>query len=127
MQFKFSSLAATFAVSLALPAWAHHSHGNYDVTKWTQFEGTVKEVHLMNPHSWIYLEVKDDKGQPTLWALEATNPRGLLRIGINDIIRDRPLEELTADIADVAEALCAGPYALISERITGRFSREADE
>jgi uncharacterized protein DUF6152 len=82
MPFKSLILVAICAVSLALPLWAHHSHGNYDTTKWTPFEGTVKEVNLINPHSWIYLEVKDDKGQPTVWALEATNPLGLQRNGI---------------------------------------------
>jgi len=82
MQFKSLSLATICAVSLALPLWAHHSHGNYDTTKWTPFEGTVKEVHLINPHSWIYLEVKSDTVQPTVWALEATNPLGLQRNGI---------------------------------------------
>ena len=82
MHFKPLSLVALFAVSLALPAWAHHSHGAYDVNQWTSFEGTVMEVHLINPHSWIYLEVKDGKGQTTMWALEATNPGGLVRKGV---------------------------------------------
>jgi Family of unknown function (DUF6152) len=82
MQLKSLSLATICAVSFALPLWAHHSHGHYDTTKWTPFEGTVKEVNLINPHSWIYLEVKDQKGQPTVWALEATNPLGLQRNGI---------------------------------------------
>ena len=82
MPFKSLCLAAICAVSFTLPLWAHHSHGQYDTTKWTPFEGTVKEVNLVNPHSWIYLEVKDDKGQPAVWALEATNPLGLQRNGI---------------------------------------------
>jgi len=82
MQFKSLSLAAICVASLALPAWAHHSHGNYDVTTWSVFEGTVKQVHRINPHSWIYLEIKDDKGQQAVWALEATGPGGLDRKGI---------------------------------------------
>ena len=45
-------------------------------------EGTVKELHLLVPHSWLYLEVKDSKGQATTWALEATGPGGLLKVGI---------------------------------------------
>ena len=76
------SLAAMCAVFSVLPAWAHHSHGNYDVTKWTTMEGTVTEVHWLVPHSWIYLEVKDEKGQPTAWALEATGPGGLQRVRV---------------------------------------------
>lgn len=82
MQPKSFRLAAVCAVFFALPAWAHHSHNNYDVTKWTNFEGTVKEVHLLNPHSWIYLEVKDTQGQMTVWAMEATGPGGLLKKGV---------------------------------------------
>ncbi len=82
MKSRLWSLAVVCALSLAWPVWAHHSHGNYDTTKWTSFEGTVKEVHLINPHSWIYLDVKDDKGQTTPWALEATGPTGLQRNGI---------------------------------------------
>jgi hypothetical protein len=39
-------------------------------------------VHLLNPHSWVYIEVMDAKGQPVLWALEATGPGGLQRNGI---------------------------------------------
>lgn len=82
MQFKLLSVAIVCAVFLSLQSWAHHSHGNYDTTTWTPFQGTVKEVHLVNPHSWLYLEVKDDKGEVTVWALEATNPPGLQRNGI---------------------------------------------
>ena len=74
---------ATLCAALAVvPASAHHSHGNYDVSKWTTLEGTVKEVHLLVPHSWIYIDVKDAKGETTTWALEATGPGGLLKVGI---------------------------------------------
>jgi len=74
-------LAAMCAVVLAVPTRAHHSHGNY-VDTFTDVEGVVKEVHLINPHSWIYLEVKGPSGQPQKWALEATNRVALERMGI---------------------------------------------
>ena len=83
MPFKSLSLAALFAFCLASPAWPHHSHGAYVAgPNATHLEGTVKEVQLINPHSWIYLEVKDSKGELTTWALEATGPGGLQRVGI---------------------------------------------
>src|SRR2546426_11469216 len=82
MPVRILSLAAAFAVFTVLGIQAHHSHGNYDLTKWTTMQGTVKEVHLLVPHSWIYLEVKDEKGEATTWALEATGPAGLQRVGI---------------------------------------------
>jgi hypothetical protein len=68
-------------VAFALSAWAHHSHGAY-VDTFMDIQGVVKEVHLVVPHSWIYLEVKGDKGEPQIWALEATGRTGLQRIGV---------------------------------------------
>jgi hypothetical protein len=74
-------LAAMCVITVALPAWAHHSHGNY-VDTFMDIEGVVKEVHLVVPHSWIYLEVKDTKGDPQMWALEATGRPALQKIGV---------------------------------------------
>jgi hypothetical protein len=76
------SLAAMCAMAFVLPASAHHSHGNYMDT-FKDIQGVVKEIHFVVPHSWVYIEVKDEKGQPQLWALEATGRGGLERIGVN--------------------------------------------
>jgi hypothetical protein len=81
MRLSLLGAAAICAVAVALPARAHHSHGNY-VDTFMDVEGVVKEVHLVVPHSWIYLEVKDATGEPQMWALEATNRTGLERIGV---------------------------------------------
>lgn len=82
MRFKLIiGLAAVCAATFALPAWTHHSHGNYEDT-FMDIQGEVKEIHLVVPHSWIYLEVKDAKGEPQMWALEATSRTGLQKVGI---------------------------------------------
>ena len=81
---RFTSCLAVGVICAAgasLPMWAHHSHGNYEDT-FMDLEGVVKEVHLVVPHSWIYLEVKDSKGEPQMWAMEATGRTGLQRVGI---------------------------------------------
>src|SRR5438876_9831304 len=75
------AVMAICAAAAALPMWAHHSHGNYEDT-FMDIQGVVKEVHLVVPHSWIYLEVKDAKGEPQMWAMEATGRTGLQRIGV---------------------------------------------
>jgi hypothetical protein len=76
-------LAILCALAFALPAAAHHSHGNY-VDTFTDLSGVVKEVHLVVPHSWVYMEVKNPKtGEPEIWALEATGRNGLERLGVN--------------------------------------------
>lgn len=83
MSFRSLSLAALLcAAALTVPAQAHHSHNNYAISDFTLLEGTVKQVHLVVPHSWVYVEVKDEKGEPQMWALEATGPNGLLNNGI---------------------------------------------
>ena len=76
------ALMAICAVVFASPAWAHHSHGAYAET-FMDIQGVVKEVHLVVPHSWIYLEVKDAKGgDPQVWALESTGRPQLQKIGV---------------------------------------------
>jgi hypothetical protein len=77
-----SLCVAGLATSLAAPTSAHHSHANYDVSKWTVLEGTVKQLVLMAPHSLVYLDVKDEKGAVAMWALEAGSPRGILNNGV---------------------------------------------
>ena len=82
MRFKSEfGLAAICAIAFAWTAWAHHSHGNYADT-FMDIEGVVKEVHLVVPHSWVYLEVKDAKGEPQVWILEAIGRPTLQRIGV---------------------------------------------
>lgn len=64
-----------------LPAAAHHSHGNYILDEYTLLEGTVREVHWINPHTWIYLEVEDENGEPQMWALEGGGIAAITRRG----------------------------------------------
>jgi hypothetical protein len=82
MQLRSFYLAALCVGALGLPAWAHHSHNNYDVAKWTILEGTVTEVHWLVPHSWIYLSIKDEKGVAATWAFEAANPTSIMENGV---------------------------------------------
>jgi hypothetical protein len=52
------------------------------VDTFRDLEGVVKELHLVNPHSWVYLDVKGPNGQLQTWALEATSRVALERMGI---------------------------------------------
>ena len=75
-------LIMTIVAAVCSIASAHHSHNAYEITVWSELEGTVSEVHLMNPHSWIYLDVTDDSGEMTTWALEAANPGSIFENGV---------------------------------------------
>ena len=67
--------------ALAAPALAHHSAAGIDRTKTLGVSGTVKEFRWTNPHSWIDLDVTDDKGATTTWSVEMTSPTFLVRAG----------------------------------------------
>jgi len=83
MRFRSAfGLVVICAFVLAMPAWAHHSHGNYITDSFVDLQGVVKEIHFVVPHSWVYLEVKDAKGESQVWALEATGRLGLEKVGV---------------------------------------------
>jgi hypothetical protein len=74
-------LAVLGAICFGAAMSAHHSHGQYEET-FRDIQGVVKEVHLVQPHSWVYIEVKDASGGTQLWALEGTSRTGLEKIGV---------------------------------------------
>lgn len=66
----------------ALPALAHHSFAaEFDASKTVTLKGTVTKLDWLNPHIWIYLSVKDDKGNQSKWQCEGGPPNTLTRNG----------------------------------------------
>ena len=61
---------------------AHHSAAMFDEKKTVTVEGVVKEFQLTNPHSWLWVEVKEKDGKMAVWGFEAEGPSTLLRAGI---------------------------------------------
>ena len=82
MLFKAFGVLFVCATGLTVPLVAHHSHGNYDLTKWTVMDGAVKQIVFIVPHSIVYLDVKDENGATATWALEATNPQTIFLKGV---------------------------------------------
>jgi len=67
---------------LTAQAFAHHSAVMFDDQKEVTVSGTVKEFQYTNPHSWLLVDVKDEKGNVTTWGFEAEGPTTLQRAGI---------------------------------------------
>lgn len=65
-------------------AAAHHSFSAiFDAAKPVTITGTVTRLEWMNPHTWIYLDVKADDGSTEAWAFELGSPNRLMRYGWN--------------------------------------------
>jgi hypothetical protein len=76
-------LAAALAVcAVPLALSAHHAFSaEFDATKPVTLQGVVTKFEMINPHSWIYIDVKDDDGKVTNWAVELGAPNALFRRG----------------------------------------------
>ncbi|MEO5925058.1 MAG: DUF6152 family protein [Bryobacteraceae bacterium] len=73
---------AALLLSSTVATFAHHSFdAEFDRNKPITLKGTVSKVEFMNPHMWIYMDVKDEKGVVTAWQIEGGAPNALRRNG----------------------------------------------
>jgi hypothetical protein len=85
MRNRLAVLIACAGVLLsAAPIWAHHAFAaEFDEKKPLKLQGRVTKWELVNPHSWIHLDVKNPDGTITAWMVEAGSPNSLFRNGFD--------------------------------------------
>jgi uncharacterized protein DUF6152 len=75
-------VAAVGLVLATVPVRAHHAFAaEFDQSKPIKVQGSVTKWELTNPHSWIYIDVKDADKTVT-WMIEGASPNNLYRLGL---------------------------------------------
>lgn len=75
-------LVGAMVLGVSTAAAAHHAFAaEFDATKPVKFRGTVTKMLWVNPHAWIYVDVRKDDGTVEEWMIEAGTPNTLLRRG----------------------------------------------
>jgi hypothetical protein len=74
--------AAVAALLSMTVAHAHHSFAMFDRDQEILKTGTVQRWAFNNPHSWLYVNVKNADGTETLWSFEGSAPPALVARGI---------------------------------------------
>jgi len=78
---KTSFLLIVGLLAVSVPLFAHHGNAGYD-NKTVTVKGTVTSWAWTNPHTFLKLDVKDDKGVVTHWIAEWNAPSTLVNFGI---------------------------------------------
>ena len=99
-------LAALALVAMAVPAAAHHGFGTFEVNKTVNLPGaTITKVEFINPHSWLYFDVRDASGKMMKMRCEMRSAHVLRRSGWEkEMFRAGQRVDITAspDRADAA-------------------------
>jgi hypothetical protein len=91
---SYLSIVLFVLAAFAPLATAHHSVSMYDMDHPTTLKGTVERLEWTNPHGYIYLQVKDEKGETVEWAVEINSPNFLKHNGWTSTIV-KPGDEIT--------------------------------
>jgi len=83
MRIVTRALIVVGSVLAAAAVQAHHAFATeFDAGKPVALRGKVTKVELINPHSWIHIEVVGEDGTATVWMIEGGSPNALVRRGI---------------------------------------------
>jgi len=107
---KVLALAAAGLLLVVVRLAAHHAFAaEFDVNQPVKVHGTVTKVEFVNPHAWIYVDVKGDDGKIVNWHFELGPPNALFRLGWKkDAVPEGTVVDITGFRAKSGEAVANG-------------------
>ena len=106
-------IAAGLAFGVSRPASAHHSHAMFDMSREVTVTGTVTIYSYRNPHVFLHLDVKNDKGEVTSWAVEMSNISQMQGRGIYPSTF-KPGDVVTVKINPLRDGRLGGNYTTVT-------------
>ena len=79
---RIKTALAFFLFAIVHSASGHHSFtAEFDINQPISLTGRITRMQWSNPHGWIYVDVDNDDGTVTNWALETSAANSLIRRG----------------------------------------------
>ena len=102
-----AAIALVLSAGAGTAAWAHHSYAMFDRNKTITIEGAVLTWEMTNPHSYLWVTVKPEKGAEQSWGLEGGGVAALQRAGITRSMV-KPGEKVTVDLHPLKDGRTGG-------------------
>lgn len=96
-EFRPALFASIILLAVAAASFAHHSvSGQFDTSRSLTLTGVISRVEWINPHIYLHMDVKDDNGMVTTWALASLPTAMMRRAGLTrESVQGKPGEVVT--------------------------------
>jgi DNA/RNA endonuclease YhcR with UshA esterase domain len=91
---------------------AHHSHAMFDMTREVTITGTVTNFSYRNPHVFLHVDVRNEKGEVTSWAVEMSNITNMQGRGIY-LSTFKPGDVVTVKVNPLRDGRLGGNYTSV--------------
>ena len=105
-------LTIAIVLGFVLPALSHHSHAMFDHTKDVKVTGTVTQWLMRNPHAFLYIDIKNEKGEVVNYSIEMSNIPNMITRGIGQSTF-RVGDKVTATVHPLRDGRPGGNYVTI--------------